>query len=925
MIPSLSRWFYQTCKRLTKCRVHDASRCHRNRLNLETLEDRTVPSAIQGSLFEDLNGDGNIGTDPSLALAGVTMYLDQNQNGIRDVGEVTTQTNASGAFSFVGLAAGTYRVAQEVPAGWVQTSPAPSYGTGVFGEITRAFDFANGTASGMAWVNGSLYVTDYQNAVIRQHSPLTGQQIAQFAAPAGQAVHGLTYDGASFWGTNIYTKTIFRFDLSGNVYESYTLPDGSQPQGIVWDGSTLWVANVNGSTTIFNIDPADGRVIRSFASPSGEVRGLGFDGTHLWASSPSYTAGESRIFMLDMTTGAVLRSMPAPGPAGNRPFGVSFDGDQLWVQDFESGWIFRVSISDPGQRTVTVDGTNDATGLAFGDFKLGTVSGRVFNDNDQDGTQDAAEGGIPGWRVFIDGNGNGTYETWERSAVTNSLGDYSIGGLRAGTYTVISDLVGQNLSRWSTTTPAAGTQTATVTTSGEAVGGKNFGNFLDRTTPISANEWGRFQGGEMSLYTGLTWGYDSGSAWTVTTFDGANALAADSTRGDFTDWRLPTKSESLAAASVGVATRLNVPPPGNGNLFFWTSTTSKAQKVWVVDLFNGASYETGRNSGVVLVEVRDTGTVIDDGAAGYTTFGFSAKSASGAYQGDQSTATKGTGSKTATWTFAGLEAGATYKVDVTWKVVSGAATNAPFTVLEGNTQVGAFSLNQNVAPNDFTTSESTSWEGLGTYTISGSSLSVKLSNLANGTVIADAVRIFKVFPSYAPAPLLAAGGEVTDNPSTEILTNDQLQPIIAEAISRWQARGISAERLDQLRNVEINIGNLGDGRLGLASGNSIWLDDNAAGYGWFVDSTPGDDSEFSTDGDQGEQGRIDLLTVLMHEMGHLIGEEHEAGGVMSETLATGTRSLLSNDADPVDAVASLYSIDVSSTDTWRGARAKLNR
>src|SRR5262249_23479689 len=65
--------------------------------------------------------------------------------------------------------------------------------------------------------------------------------------------------------------------------------------------------------------------------------------------------------------------------------------------------------------------------------------------------------------------------------------------------------------------------------------------------------------------------------------------------------------------------------------------------------------------------------------------------------------------------------------------------------------------------------------------------------------------------------------------------------------------------------------------------------DNAAGWGWFVDRTPRDDSEFTTPGDQGEQNHMDLLTVLMHEMGHVLGLDHDADGVMQETLTAGTR------------------------------------
>ena len=34
---------------------------------------------------------------------------------------------------------------------------------------------------------------------------------------------------------------------------------------------------------------------------------------------------------------------------------------------------------------------------------------------------------------------------------------------------------------------------------------------------------------------------------------------------------------------------------------------------------------------------------------------------------------------------------------------------------------------------------------------------------------------------------------------------------------------------------------------------------------------------------------MDLLTVVMHEMGHLLGHNHDVEGVMAETLVAGVR------------------------------------
>lgn len=142
-------------------------------------------------------------------------------------------------------------------------------------------------------------------------------------------------------------------------------------------------------------------------------------------------------------------------------------------------------------------------------------------------------------------------------------------------------------------------------------------------------------------------------------------------------------------------------------------------------------------------------------------------------------------------------------------------------------------------------------------------------------------------------PLQAAGQPGGAEVRGETLSDGRLQPLLAEAVNRWQSAGAGAAAL---QGVEVSVADLPGTFLGLASGNTIWIDVDAAGRGWFIDATPWDDSEFTMPGDHGEEGRIDLLTVVMHEMGHVLGlgeldsEEH-AGELMAATLTTGTRRL----------------------------------
>ena len=111
-----------------------------------------------------------------------------------------------------------------------------------------------------------------------------------------------------------------------------------------------------------------------------------------------------------------------------------------------------------------------------------------------------------------------------------------------------------------------------------------------------------------------------------------------------------------------------------------------------------------------------------------------------------------------------------------------------------------------------------------------------------------------------------------------ILSQAELDLLVEAAIERWIDAGATrrAGRGDARRRVRR--GRHGRHLCRTSTSGVINIDSDGAGYGWFVDATPGEDSEFDGSGtrltaDAGgaAEGKLDLLTVLMHELGHQIG------------------------------------------------------
>jgi hypothetical protein len=158
--------------------------------------------------------------------------------------------------------------------------------------------------------------------------------------------------------------------------------------------------------------------------------------------------------------------------------------------------------------------------------------------------------------------------------------------------------------------------------------------------------------------------------------------------------------------------------------------------------------------------------------------------------------------------------------------------------------------------------------------------------------------------TFTVATPLMVDASAAPQGATDMLADGQLAPIVAEAIHRLESQ-LGSQVETAMAGVDIEVANLSPAMLGEKLGKTIWIDDDAAGYGWFVDPTPQDDSEFmatsansltARTGTAAAQ-RADLLTVVMHEMGHVLGyADTSLDDLMGAMLPLGTRRPL---ADPV--------------------------
>lgn len=420
-------------------------------------------ATLRGVVFLDTDRDG-VRDAGETGVAGRSIYLDNNNNGVRDAAEPQTTTGATGAYEFTGLTAGTYKIRQILPAGFIQTTPGNNFGNNATVSGTQVAEGLNfGTAENIAPTGATL------RGVVFLDTDRDGVRDAGEAGVSGRTVYLDANNNGIRDGSETQTTTngdgVYQF--TGLVAGTYKIRQ-ILPTGFV---QTTPANNFGNNATVAGTQVVDGLnfgTAEQLVVVNGSISGfLWRDDNANGVQDGSEPRIGERIVFIDADRDGQLDAgerQTTTNSNGEYSFGNLAAGSYRVRRVLPSG--FRVSFPSAGFHEVALAQGQNATGRNIGSTDRVLISGQVFEDKDGDRVRDSNEGGLSGWRVFIDADNDGNFDSGERSIVTGSDGNYSFNDLVAGTYRV--RVVQQ--SGFTRTTPTSGVHQVTLSAGATATG-----------------------------------------------------------------------------------------------------------------------------------------------------------------------------------------------------------------------------------------------------------------------------------------------------------------------------------------------------------------------------------------------------------------------------------------------------------------------
>lgn len=172
----------------------------------------------------------------------------------------------------------------------------------------------------------------------------TGKEIRSFPTETNHSSGITVAPNGNIWVASTFPPIeLFEYSPDGKELRRLPTPGASEKSGahgLEWIDGKLWVT-VPPAATTYQLDPADGRVLKQFPAPGNRPHGVGWDGKHLWVSETSkrtitaYTLDGEAVRVLEMEPG------PAEGPD---PHGMTYWKGQLWYCDAATRAVCTIDI-----------------------------------------------------------------------------------------------------------------------------------------------------------------------------------------------------------------------------------------------------------------------------------------------------------------------------------------------------------------------------------------------------------------------------------------------------------------------------------------------------------------------------------------------------------------------------------------------------
>jgi hypothetical protein len=407
------------------------------------LNTATTQNVITGTLFSDEN-QNRIRDEGEVPIANQVVYVDSNNNGIMEPGEDSTTTWNDGTWE-LREPNGTYTIRLSMPRRWLQTTPTgsgtqpPAHVVSVSGPVKKSgFDFGafdQGKITGFVFndinANGKMDVTESGRAQLSVYLDLNGDGQQSFREPYAVTAK----DGR------------FSFDVAGK--SSFDVPDGKYT--VRTDVQSPWFATgakafkIDITTTGFagnlNFGQTTPATISGHVYYDYAVNSRRDDNVDIGVGGLTVFLDSNKNGVLDPNEPSTTTSSSSdPELAGGYRF-TNLYPDNYVVRlvkpkGYEQQSPTKAAAGTGGPYNTFAFGGFDTSFTDFGVFRPIRVTGKVFGDANGNKAVNTGEVGLGSVYVFIDYDRDGLADIDEPQRLTDMKGGYTLTSTREGTFNV---------------------------------------------------------------------------------------------------------------------------------------------------------------------------------------------------------------------------------------------------------------------------------------------------------------------------------------------------------------------------------------------------------------------------------------------------------------------------------------------------------